>query len=189
MNLKKHLKKNRYGERNIIVPDREETRLYMQPRDRARKVVGNLSSKVMYHFFHPPKRGKFYLHYIYIPNLFHEYTHKMTTKGRTLVMANLINHHLCGKLIYMLDHPSRYGEFKDFKHAWITNALWAMRATCIKQAYLAGKLNTSHAYTLDAKMHIPYPKPLDHHAMGLLADTIYDLVYDRAIYLSSIRKT
>ena len=189
MNLRKKLKEHRYGERNIIVPDRLTTREYMQPRDRIRRPIKNLDDLVMSAFLHPPKRDRYYKHYIYIPNLYHETISSMTAKARTLAIGDLINHHLAAKLAYMLEHPSQYGEFIHFRYAWLSNALFAMRNTIIKQKYLDPNddLTTTRSSAINSIIAVPYPKPMSLVAMGMLADKLFDIIHPRSEYLLSLR--
>ena len=187
MNLKKKLRKNRYGERCIIVPDRETTKEYMRPNGRIRKPIGDLSSKVLYLLLFPTKRDKYYDHYIKIPKQYHDTIHSMSTKAAKQSMADLINHHLCGKLAYMLNHPAQFGEFKDFKYAWLSNALFAMRNTILKQEYLAGRIGTTRSSSIQAIIHIPYPKPMGESAMSDLADKLFEVLFSRMQYLISLK--
>jgi len=187
MSLKTSLRRNRNGERNIIVPNRLDTIEFMQPRERVRKVIGDLDSQVMNAFFNPPNRGKFYKHYIRMPTLYNNEVIDMSLRGRQSVFAYLINHHLCGKLAYMLEHPNMYGEFKDFKRAWVSNALYAMRNTILKQMYLRGEIGTTRSNSINAIIALPYHKPLDYYSGGLLADKLFDICYERSMYLLSIR--
>ena len=187
MSLKTTLRRNRNGERNIIVPNRLDTIEYMQPRSRIRKVIGNLDSQVMYAFFNPPHRGKFYKHYVIIPTLYNNEIIEMSSRSRQLAVAYLINHHLCGKLAYMLEHPAQFGEFKDFKRAWVSNALYAMRNTILKQMYNRCEIGTHRSNSINAIIALPYHKPLDYYSGGMLADKLFDICYDRSQYLLSLR--
>lgn len=187
MNLKQKLQYHRYGERKIRVPDHITTKEYMNPVERIRRPVGDLSSKVMYALLFPPKRDRYYPFYKEIPYKYSNIMHDMSSKAAKQAMAHLINHSLCGKLAYMLDHPAQFGEFKDFKYAWLSNALFAMRNTILKQDYLADRIGTTRSSSIQAIIHLPYPKPMGLDAMGLLADQLFELVYTRTMYLQNIR--
>ena len=99
--------------------------------------------------------------------------------GRSKAIAHTVNWDGCMTLLYMLDHPSRYGEFKDFKHAWLHHILCSLRQSSLKQMYNQGLIPSSNSVAMWSHGNHPFVKPMGYRSMELLGDVVFDILHPR----------
>ena len=183
MSITTRLQKQRYGELNIKCPTKDDLLDYGLKVTRLRKPVPELFDSVIFHMRFPPKRDKYYKHYIYTVEKFMEFYNQATKQSQWQIASQIVDIHLVGKLIYMNMHPNRFHGFNHFKYTWIYNILCAMRKYIIKQRYLSGEIRTNQSIAQWSAGFEKWPKPMANNAMGLLADLLYDLVQPRYKYI------
>lgn len=190
MGINTRLKLQRYGEYNIKAPTKDDLHYYGIKTTKLRSPQHELFDKVIYTLRFPPVRGRYYKEYIKTVEEYMFYYDNATKQSQSQSRAQLIDHHLAGKLLYMTIHHSQYHGFRHFKYSWLFNALCAMRSYVINRKYLLGEINTNNTTKPWSAGFVPFPKPLDVSSGGELADVLYELIMPRAEYIhkrSSIR--
>jgi len=186
MSIQTRLKKQRYDERQIILPSSQELRDEYRFKARIRKPATDSADKVLFHMLNPPVRDRHYPSYIYTVNKYHEFLTEVSAKSAKQSLAYIVNRDMALTLMHMLDNPNRYGTFESYKIPWLFNILCSMREFVLKQRYLRGEIQSSRSITMWSHGHEPFPKPLGLRAGGELADILFDIIYPRVEYLRTL---
>ena len=174
------LKKQRYGEYNLKAPNKYDIDDYGLKTTKLRKPVSDLFDTIIYQFLNPPIRDRYYLHYIRTVNMYLESLDSATKQSVYQSRTNLVDLHLTAKLIYMENHPNRFGGgYHNFKYTWMFDALSYMRAYTINRNYFNGSQDTNNTTANWSSGFVQFPKPMTNRAMSALSDNIYDIIQPR----------
>ena len=186
MSIQTRLRKQRYGHNQVLLPAISEIKYETPLKKRIRMAAKDDADNLLWHMQNPPQRDKYFLTYIYTVNKYREYLHKTSPKAAKQTLGYIVNWDMASTLLYMLDNPNRFGEFKDFKHAWVFNILCSMREFTLKQRYLHGEILSHRSTPMWSHGHEPFPKPMGVVAGGYLADILFDIIYPRVEYLRTL---
>lgn len=177
------LKKQRYGRLNLKAPTKDDLLDDNIRFSRLRKPVPHIFDDVIYHLRFPPIRDRYYDTYIPLVEDYMKWFNHATKQSQWQSRSQIVDLHLAGKLLYMNLHPERFHGFHEFKYTWFFNLLCAMRTYIITQMYLAGEIHTNNTTSSWSAGFYPFPKPMGMNATSALADTLYDIIYERSEYI------
>ena len=186
MSIQTRLREQRYGSNQVLLPHISEIKEETPLKYRIRMSTKDDADNLLFHMTNPPRRDKHFLTYIYTVEKYRKYLNMATKRSANQSLGYIVNWDMASSLLYMLERPARFGEFKDFKHAWVFNILCAMREFTLKQRYLNGEILSHRSTTMWSNGHEPFPKPMGMVAGGYLADMLYDIIYSRVEYLRTL---
>ena len=171
---------------NLKMPTTQELQDSGLPNVRFRKVGEKKISFIRNILLDPPKKDRYFSHYIPFVKDFYEEVDK---QPNSRVCSELYNQHLTRKLAHFIKYPQQYGNsFDHFGISWLFDLMMAMRSYVMRQRIARGEMPPVwNKCKPSSAGYYKLPKPMGNEAMREIAYLIYDITYpDAKSYLHKL---
>ena len=176
MTIQERLKRQRYGDRTVFMPNNNEIKHIPTNRNlRTRLKKDKVYSRILDIFANPPKRDKYYQGYMKVIN---DYLSYVPDASKNKSVTYLVEHILLKKLIYFIENKHRYEHnFQIYSQSWLYGALCSMRKYIMYHLMKENKIPILYDITSPSSGgYYSLPKPMNNPAMIELGDKLYTIL-------------
>jgi len=177
MGIQERLKRQRYGEHHVIMPNKDEISYIKTSRNlRYALKSDDIYNKVFQLFLTPPVKDRYFKNYITVIKDYKHYAGDLNSnRGFTFIVEQI----LIKKMVYFLHNKQMYSHnFEVYSQSWLFGALCSMRKYVMKQLMKENKIPVLYDLNNPASNgYYKLVKPMNNRAMKALGSRMFDLLY------------